>query len=1054
MRRRSDSDLARDLWPYLLQRLRRTAVSATSSGGIFAGELTTHTLSGPYHSGALSNSQGPQFLLRDGTRSLTGNLSVASGITIDGVDLSVHAATASAHHDPVTAGNGILIGGGGQQVGVKLATLSGLEFDVNGAMAVSPGAGIDLDIYTGRVSVRLHPDSGLQLVTGDYLLMGEPLTVGASTTNSISGQSHVHAVESTYDAHLPENAEKLLRTDEDNILNVHTLGAEYLTSVSTTPHLTISPSGQLVIQPALDLVTYDDEVESKSDYFVDDALAIDGWRLWHPAYRKAQLTIGGIKADELYVRQFIADMVRVDLGEEVWSKSRGIVAEAFETPALAASVDVWFENVAGMPSAQIFSAGDWLQFRTIDMAAGLVVQVVWYQVDSFLGDHATEEWQQWRIVRRSGGTTDYEIGKGAVCVDWGASGQGYMYLSALKQDGGPFIQSAYWSGANPYTGGNRKLTTRMGHLSGTFDYTTDDYGFIAGKDIAAALEKDFQGVAIDQTDGVRIMNAALRMYSAAGVKTVDIQPTGNVQFGSNVGATSTRGFEFIAAGTDAGDVIIGNRSANHIKWDQSAGNLNVKGTVTITGGSGYANLTDKPTLGALAAKDSVDLAKSTDVKNRTLDHIADTANFKKPTPTQISGLDANGRLTSAVLPTANVSPPAGSGLLLSSQGMGYYTGGAWKTYIKSDGQFFFAGTATNGLLWNGTRLGGTSGGTWQWYAQASDGKLLAGGGAVTLDADGLAIATSPDGGFVVKNSIRFVYGGDVEATIYNLSASPYDSMLNIVSGGGLTNGGISLRTLLADGSLLSRLHFDPNVSAIYATCNLFSASNNVTVGGTLGVSGSVGIGTTSPASLLEVYGSNATVKVGQHNNAGTVGYEFKHTSIVKNAIVSVARGSWGRGQLYFIQDIAADNDSYELSDAVMAFVNGNVGIGTASPASKLDVNGDIGTGWTTPTLGTGWEAHSSTFHAPGYKRFGDMVILRGVAKRSTGSSGNGTTLFTLASGYRPSKDISLTISAEYSGGNGVALLLVETGGAVKFYGGQSGVRTDAVRLDGVAFSIA
>ena len=137
MRQRSDSDLARDLWPYLLQRLRRTAVSATSSGGIIAGELTTHTLSGPYHSGALSNSQGPQFLLRDGARSLTGNLSVASGITIDRVDLS--ARSDGGAPCPGTAGNGILIGGGGQQVGVKLATLSGLEFDVNGAMAVSPG---------------------------------------------------------------------------------------------------------------------------------------------------------------------------------------------------------------------------------------------------------------------------------------------------------------------------------------------------------------------------------------------------------------------------------------------------------------------------------------------------------------------------------------------------------------------------------------------------------------------------------------------------------------------------------------------------------------------------------------------------------------------------------------------------------------------------------------------------------------------------------------------------------------------------------------------------
>jgi hypothetical protein len=54
-----------------------------------------------------------QYLLVNGTRDLLGNLIVASGVTIDGVDISAfkglydaHILSASAHHDPVTIGTG------------------------------------------------------------------------------------------------------------------------------------------------------------------------------------------------------------------------------------------------------------------------------------------------------------------------------------------------------------------------------------------------------------------------------------------------------------------------------------------------------------------------------------------------------------------------------------------------------------------------------------------------------------------------------------------------------------------------------------------------------------------------------------------------------------------------------------------------------------------------------------------------------------------------------------------------------------------------------------
>ena len=48
--------------------------------------------------------------------------------------------------------------------------------------------------------------------------------------------------------------------------------------------------------------------------------------------------------------------------------------------------------------------------------------------------------------------------------------------------------------------------------------------------------------------------------------------------------------------------------------------------------------------------------------------------------------------------------PSGSGLFISTSYMGYYTEGAWKTYIASDGKFYFRGDANNYIYWNGVSL--------------------------------------------------------------------------------------------------------------------------------------------------------------------------------------------------------------------------------------------------------------------------------------------------------------------------------------------------------------
>ena len=62
-----------------------------------------------FHSGQLADAQAPQFLLVSGGRTLLGNLGVLDGVTIDGVDISLHRDDLNIHHDKATAGNGIEI---------------------------------------------------------------------------------------------------------------------------------------------------------------------------------------------------------------------------------------------------------------------------------------------------------------------------------------------------------------------------------------------------------------------------------------------------------------------------------------------------------------------------------------------------------------------------------------------------------------------------------------------------------------------------------------------------------------------------------------------------------------------------------------------------------------------------------------------------------------------------------------------------------------------------------------------------------------------------------
>ncbi len=84
----------------------------------------------------------------------------------------------------------------------------------------------------------------------------------------------------------------------------------------------------------------------------------------------------------------------------------------------------------------------------------------------------------------------------------------------------------------------------------------------------------------------------------------------------------------------------------------------------------------------------------------------------------------------------------GAGLYLGSDYMGYYNGG-WKTWIASDGQFYFGGSSGARLQWDGTKLSGYSSSNEEWYASTVDGKLYGGRGSVWFDYYGLTVKRVP-----------------------------------------------------------------------------------------------------------------------------------------------------------------------------------------------------------------------------------------------------------------------------------------------------------------------
>lgn len=127
---------------------------------------------------------------------------------------------------------------------------------------------------------------------------------------------------------------------------------------------------------------------------------------------------------------------------------------------------------------------------------------------------------------------------------------------------------------------------------------------------------------------------------------------------------------------------------------------------------------------------------------------------------------------------------------------------------------------------------------------------------------------------------------------------------------------------------------------------------------------------------------------------------------------------------------------------------GSVAIGHANPDYNLDVAGGFqcttaGAAWTNVTFNTGWGNTGGGNQTCQYKKFGDIVFIRGLASRSSGAE---TIIFTLPSGFRPPASDRFPCLTD---AGGPASVTIDTGGNVAYLVGSP---TDYITLSGIWFS--
>lgn len=423
---------------------------------------------------------------------------------------------------------------------------------------------------------------------------------------------------------------------------------------------------------------------------------------------------------------------------------------------------------------------------------------------------------------------------------------------------------------------------------------------------------------------------------------------------------------------------------NYIAWNGST--LTVAGTVVISGsfsGINYAGAstpggaaTNLVNQGALATANSADWA--TQVASR---------------PTELTdgriatAIAAGGLVQSRVDPGVNwgSNPGAGyAGLLLGADYMGYWTGSAWKSYLDSSGRFYLnAGAGSNFLAWDGSTL--TVSGT----------ITVVGGNAAKVDFTNITATLDaiPNGSTYGRVSTTIIAGGLIQ-----VGSGTKDSSLS--------GWHISSTEIVGQASGVDQVVLNTSGKIVAGAGSVYVDADGVSLQA----------------------GSSAYAFVNWYRTVSTKSNELGRIQVFESGGIDYmdidSRGS--ATSTGVVRLLAEDSERLRAAPSAVTVTTPTFNV-NGSGAANTDVLGS----WSNLSFGTGWGNYGGGYAAGQYRRFGDIIMVRGLVALSSGTN---ATIGTLPSGYRPTNgQLVLTLYAS----TGAIRVDVTTGGAINVVGGAT-----------------
>ena len=690
--------------------------------------------------GGISNTELANYLRRDGSSAMTGNLdmgnfSIVNVALVDGIDIPAHVGNPDAHHNRQHQFDSIDHQG--------LLPWDKIDF-----------AGSDLYDVANRPHVALtgigpndHHNQVHAITGGDHTAVGALAldVIGIPSTNGVLG----YITPSSN----PGASIKLLRTDAAGLLVLKRLeGTDYLKStggylqaatyvsagsyVSAVTYVDtpiVQQAGNVSIIAGINIalkptgyVYLDTDRAIRTNSFVS-GFAGGGWQIDQNISAPGtnaefdNLTIRGrMRVYELIIQQIRATNGSIFVSSV--SKIKSVTQISGDTYEFV-SEDYHGFFVNDLIRAQRFTnAGTSGAVYRCDMRVT--------SIDSLTPLY------KFRAVRENGSDLPF-VGMDFVRIGntTDVTRQGSLYLSS-DDSNAPFIDVV--NGVDSWTAWTQtaKTKVRIGKITGITS-TGNEYGLIAGN----------TGFG-DNDAWIRVSNLGIQMNNIP------------LKFFSYKNSVSSWTGYWSA---DGNELWLGrNVNDKFFVWhnDVNTGNvsLTVRGTIFVTGGdaatttavnnaqtnainytNGYAanmalnNTTANWALGASRGGNAVDVVYVNGVQATVVREYANRAG---------TGLSTNGRVVLSVQ-SPSLSADKVIGLNLTSEYLGYYNGTAWTNFIKSDGTFRFGSAVTgNRIEWNGTQLAGYNTlGDLQWYASSADGLIYAGGGYVIIGNQGVQAGT-------------------------------------------------------------------------------------------------------------------------------------------------------------------------------------------------------------------------------------------------------------------------------------------------------------------------